>query len=1186
MRKIFVAWLCFVLVSGALAIIVETVSRVGGSQDVEEHATYIVSEPFRITSNTDFATYANGGGDGSASNPWVIENLEVNGTVNTTYCIEISLTSDYFILRNCTLRNASRGLDLIGVSNAIIYNNTITNNSVGICALSSANNRIEGNNFTNNKYGLEYPTVLVPIPLSENDIVSANRFESNGYGIYIAWAENITVVSNSLLNNTYGIYVYDSATNLKFHNNTLLGDGISLEYSEWHSITIDASNTVNGRSVHYLKNQTGGTVPVDAGQIILANCTQMTVADQNLSGGDVGITLMECANITLENITAVDNDIMGINMRSTSNTTMTGINASNCGTGITIDYWNSFCNQIENCTANNNSNTGISISGKRNHIANVTCNGNGRRGIVISGQDNIVEQSTILGNECGVVLDRSNNKIRFNNVSDGDAGIQINGGADYNKIYGNQIWNNDFGIALWQSTNNSFYENTIANSTGKSGSSPYYYNETGIDIWPSGMEYSFDLLEVFESYPSQSKYKKAINISEVSFLDVHIWGHTNAPDLDMAIFLDGTNGQPKDGVAQWQEIITQDDMPFDAYCDEYGSGFYAYSSDSDSNEAIRFSNPLNGTYLIYVLGYYVTGDPGQFDLNITLLNYTSSGIIGIDSDCNNIVNNNITGNNIGINLIESSEQNLIHYNNIVDNAQQAHDDGINLWNRDYPFGGNHWSDYVGSDSFSGPGQDLVGSDSIGDAPYMTISGGSGGKDQYPFVEQTDGIYLDDEAPYSYLIQRTSYYGEWGVWQADTVTRDNYSGIANLEIWHRFSQDNITWDAWELFSNESYSWGWSTSWSPFKFPWIEGYHEFHSIAIDEEGNREMKEHKSEASWAADLEPPQSNFDNITGYWYNSPLTLNATAHDNMSGVATVSLWYRHSTDSANWTNWSAIGTDAESPWSWNLNFSYGEGHYEFDSIAVDNVRHPESEAPYGWDPFEPSLAVGYDSTQPVANAGTNRHIQMGTEINLNGTGSTDNVEINNYSWNFTYDGMNIASYETNFNHTFEIPGIYSITLNVTDPAGNWDTGAIRVTVYDGEPPVAQPGSDRNATAGGIVTFDGSASTDDVDIVNYTWSFTHNGTTVTLYGASPIYTFWGVGNHTVTLTVSDAAGNTGTDTMVVRVTPPLSAETPGDIMPLFITVTAVVAAVVILALWFLRGRKPRPADATPPGDTETT
>jgi parallel beta-helix repeat protein len=76
--------------------------------------------------------------------------------------------------------------------------------------------------------------------------------------------------------------------------------------------------------------------------------------------------------------------------------------------------------------------------------------------------------------------------------------------------------------------------------------------------------------------------------------------------------------------------------------------------------------------------------------------------------------------------------NTIFHNNFIKNAQNAIDTGSNTWDNGYPAGGNYWDDYSGYDNYSGPAQNLSGSDGIGDTPY-NISGGSN-QDRYPFMK--------------------------------------------------------------------------------------------------------------------------------------------------------------------------------------------------------------------------------------------------------------------------------------------------------------------------------------------------------------------------------------------------------------------------------------------------------------------
>ena len=86
----------------------------------------------------------------------------------------------------------------------------------------------------------------------------------------------------------------------------------------------------------------------------------------------------------------------------------------------------------------------------------------------------------------------------------------------------------------------------------------------------------------------------------------------------------------------------------------------------------------------------------------------------------------------------------------------------------------------------------------------------------------------------------------------------------------------------------------------------------------------------------------------------------------------------------------------------------------------------------------------------------------------------------------------------------------------------------------EPPIADAGPDQTAFVGETVTFDGSGSYDpDGTFMSYDWNF-GDGTTGT--GVITTHAYSAVGVYTVTLTVTDSEGATGTDTALVNVTAP--------------------------------------------------
>jgi PKD repeat protein len=76
---------------------------------------------------------------------------------------------------------------------------------------------------------------------------------------------------------------------------------------------------------------------------------------------------------------------------------------------------------------------------------------------------------------------------------------------------------------------------------------------------------------------------------------------------------------------------------------------------------------------------------------------------------------------------------MIYHNNFMNSPSQVA--GIqfsspNTWDDGYPSGGNYWSDYNGTDLYSGPYQNVTGSDGIGDTPYVIATNNT---DYYPLT---------------------------------------------------------------------------------------------------------------------------------------------------------------------------------------------------------------------------------------------------------------------------------------------------------------------------------------------------------------------------------------------------------------------------------------------------------------------
>ncbi len=181
----------------------------------------------------------------------------------------------------------------------------------------------------------------------------------------------------------------------------------------------------------------------------------------------------------------------------------------------------------------------------------------------------------------------------------------------------------------------------------------------------------------------------------------------------------------------------------------------------------------------------------------------------------------------------------------------------------------------------------------------------------------------------------------------------------------------------------------------------------------------------------------------------------------------------------------------------------------------------------------------DKEPPRANAGEDQTVGEGTMVTFDGSASADDHWISNFTWTF-HDGNPVTLYGISPSYIFDCPGIYFVELNVTDVLGNWDTDDMIVTVIDVSRPSADAGSDQKVDEGTVVTLDGSGSIDNIEIVNWTWTFLYGSTgfpygdgQITLYGESSQFLFNAPGIYTVELTVRDAAGNSDSDNLIVTV-----------------------------------------------------
>jgi len=167
---------------------------------------------------------------------------------------------------------------------------------------------------------------------SNNNSIENNIFLNKNYGIYVHFFSCSNVIKNNVLLNT-GIYLEGSSNEIVINNtvlegditlagevkdmlinNTLQGGGIlinawDIKHATTHTIEY---NWVNDKPIYYYKNVNKVIVPKDAGEVILAKCSDIIVENINASNGSVGVELLYTTNSLIKdsNINLNNNGII------------------------------------------------------------------------------------------------------------------------------------------------------------------------------------------------------------------------------------------------------------------------------------------------------------------------------------------------------------------------------------------------------------------------------------------------------------------------------------------------------------------------------------------------------------------------------------------------------------------------------------------------------------------------------------------------------------------------------------------------------------------------------------------------------------------------------------------------------------------------------------------------------------
>lgn len=272
-------------------------------------------------------------------------------------------SNDNVISSNYVLFNNQNGISLKET-----YDNTIDNNEFcfndlsGIRSHNSQTNNIKNNKASFNKnYGIYLSNGL-------KTKINYNSINYNNYsGIYLYESRNIEINYNQVeLNNDFDISI-ESSMNSKLSNNTMINGGIYItgnKIEHWNRHNIEPTNKLNGKSVYYWKNKNEGRISEDVGEIILANCTNIRIENQNLNYSSIGIILAFSSENIILNNTLFFNKKYGIYFYNSNTNTLINNSIINNNLGINFEssnnnqiYLNNFIDNIKNVNQNSSKNT-------------------------------------------------------------------------------------------------------------------------------------------------------------------------------------------------------------------------------------------------------------------------------------------------------------------------------------------------------------------------------------------------------------------------------------------------------------------------------------------------------------------------------------------------------------------------------------------------------------------------------------------------------------------------------------------------------------------------------------------------------------------------------------------------------------------------------------------------------------
>ena len=523
------------------------------------------------------------------------------------------------------------------------------------------------------------------------------------------------------------------------------------------------------------------------------NISGFTVTNSGtLSLEDSAIELYHTRNCQLTDNVLTGNNY-GIALLFTNDTTIANNNIS-FNTGVGIHLWsNSSRNLITNNNISRNSYGVDLLYSPNNIISGNSFFWNDQDNIFLYRSDsNVVTTNTLVKTRLwnGISLYLSvNNTISNNTVSDSTDGIFLSRSTE-NTVINNEVYANNGGVWLYYSENNTVAENNVSKNLVSGIPLSYSNNNTIVnnDVY-SNDNYGIAL------YHSNNNMVEGNNLSD-NMEGIHLddaSGNTIANNSALSNVFHGV----------YLYDSRKNAISYNTAHSNDRYGIYVYSCENntiaDNNASYNKEDGMflrESNYSVVERNSFVNNSMGirmsrshNSTVNDNNISKNSWGVILISSS-NNTVTQNMVSWNFGYGFyLLSAIENMIHHNDIINNTEQAYDDGgANQWDDGYPSGGNYWSNYTGQDLCSGPNQNVCPDpDGIGDVPYIIDVDSM---DRYPLTEPS--LLPNDPPKAQFTLSPAVGDTHTTFYVNASLSYDSEDPISDLDVRWDWEDDG-TWD---------------------------------------------------------------------------------------------------------------------------------------------------------------------------------------------------------------------------------------------------------------------------------------------------------------------------------------------------------------------------------------------------------